>query len=79
MLNIIILHSILMMPFIYKIFGAGFANLSPSTEEAARVLGASSAEAFLFIVLPEFTNKLFVAFIFGFIDILKISRQRYFW
>lgn len=67
MLNIIILHSILMMPFIYKIFDAGFANLSPSTEEAARVLGASSAKAFLFIVLPELTNTLFVAFIFGFV------------
>jgi putative spermidine/putrescine transport system permease protein len=67
LLNIVIMHCILMMPFVYKIVEAGFANLSPNAEDAARLLGATPGKAFALVVMPQLTKSLFVAFIFGFV------------
>jgi ABC-type spermidine/putrescine transport system permease subunit II len=65
--NIVILHGILMMPFVYKIIEAGFAQLSRNAEDAARVLGATPVRAFVTVVLPHLSKSLFVAFVFGYV------------
>jgi putative spermidine/putrescine transport system permease protein len=65
--NIVLLHGILMMPFVYRIVEAGFAQLSRNTEDAARVLGATPIKAFTAVVLPHLSKSMFVAFIFGYV------------
>lgn len=65
--NIVVLHGILMMPFVYKIIEAGFDQLSRNAEDAARVLGATPARAFVTVVLPHLVKSLFVAFVFGYV------------
>jgi ABC-type spermidine/putrescine transport system permease subunit II len=67
LINIVILHCVLMMPFVYKIIEAGFTQLSRNAEDAARVLGARPMRAFLEVVLPQLSKSLFVAFVFGYV------------
>ena len=63
---------ILRMPFVVLILYAGISTLSPEQLEAAEVDGASLRQRITSIVLPVLRPIILIAFVFRFMDALKI-------
>lgn len=63
---------ILRMPFVVLILYAGISTLSPEQLEAAEVDGASLPQRITRIVLPVLRPIILIAFVFRFMDALKI-------
>ncbi len=63
---------ILRMPFVVLILYAGISTLSPEQLEAAEVDGASLRQRITGIVLPVLRPIILIAFVFRFMDALKI-------
>jgi multiple sugar transport system permease protein len=60
------------MPFVVLILYAGISTLSPEQLEAAEVDGASLRQRITSIVLPILRPIILIAFVFRFMDALKI-------
>lgn len=60
-------HIALLIPYAVRVISASLANLRVDIEEAAVLLGASRAGAFLRVVLPNIRGGILAAFILGFV------------
>jgi putative spermidine/putrescine transport system permease protein len=66
-LRLLLLHSLLTIPYATRVVRASLARVNPKLEEAAVGLGASRARSFLQITLPQIRSGLFVAVFFCFV------------
>lgn len=66
-LNLLLLHSILTLPYATRVVRASLARIDAKLEEAAVGLGASRLTAFLRVTLPQIRSGLFVAAFFCFV------------
>lgn len=66
-LRLLLLHSLLTIPYATRVVRASLARVNPKLEEAAVGLGASRARAFLQITLPQIRSGLFVSVFFCFV------------
>ncbi|WP_238717467.1 ABC transporter permease [Natronorubrum halophilum] len=68
--RIILVHSILVFPFVFLIARSRLLTFDDRLEQASRVLGANRPETFLNVVLPILTSSIiagiFIAFIISF-------------
>ena len=71
-LSLLFMDVILRMPFVVLILYAGISTLSPEQLEAAEVDGASLRQRITSIVLPILRPIILIAFVFRFMDALKI-------
>ena len=71
-LALLFMDVILRMPFVVLILYAGISTLSPEQLEAAAVDGASLRQRITSIVLPVLRPIILIAFVFRFMDALKI-------
>jgi len=67
LVNIMLAHVVITMPFAVRVVIANLQTVSPSLEEAAQVLGASPAKSFLRVTLPVIRTGVVSALIFSFI------------
>ena len=65
--NLLLLHTLLTLPYAARVVRASLARINPRLEEAAIGLGASPAASFVRITLPQVRSGLFVAFFFSFV------------
>lgn len=66
-LRLLLLHSLLTIPYAMRVVRAGLARVNPRLEEAAVGLGASRLRSFLQVTLPQIRSGLFVAVFFCFV------------
>ena len=66
-LDLLLLHTLLTLPYATRVVRASLARINPRLEEAAIGLGASAAASFVRITLPQARSGLFVAFFFSFV------------
>jgi putative spermidine/putrescine transport system permease protein len=66
-LSIVLMHSVLALPFVFLVVRARIGDLEPDLELAAMTLGASRWEAFRLVVLPQIAPTVIVAVVLGFI------------
>lgn len=64
---LVFVHAMIVTPYIVRTFLAGMAGVDPALEEAARVLGATRAGAFLLVVLPALRASLLAGIVFALI------------
>jgi len=67
LVNIVLAHVVITMPFAVRVVIANLQTVSPSLDEAARVLGASPVKSFLRVTLPVIRTGIVSALIFSFI------------
>ncbi len=67
LLGVMLVHVILVLPYIVLVLSGVFANYGAEAEESARTLGASPARVFLHITLPAIFPGMMVAGLFAFI------------
>ena len=67
LLGVMLIHLILVVPYVVLVLAGVFANYSPEVEESARTLGASPAKVFLHITLPAIFPGMVVGGLFAFI------------
>ena len=67
LVNILLAHVVITMPFAVRVVVANLQTVSLSLEEAAQVLGASPVTSFLRITLPVIRTGIVSALIFSFI------------
>lgn len=67
LLGVMLIHVILVLPYIVLVLSGVFANYGPEAEESARTLGASPARVFFHITLPAIFPGMMVAGLFAFI------------
>ncbi|AXX30240.1 ABC transporter permease [Actinosynnema pretiosum subsp. pretiosum] len=60
-------HTLLLLPFVVSLVGAGLAGLDPALEEAARDLGASPVATFFRVTLPQIRTSLVISAVFAFL------------
>jgi putative spermidine/putrescine transport system permease protein len=65
--TIIVGHTLLGVPYVIRVVGAGLAAVDPRLEEAAISLGCTPAQAFRKVVLPVLRSSIFSGAIFAFI------------
>ncbi|WP_428248238.1 ABC transporter permease [Ferrovibrio sp.] len=65
--NLVILHCVLTLPYAVRVIRASLARVSPTLEEAAVGLGASSVKAFFLVTLPQIKTGIFAASFFCFV------------
>lgn len=66
-LRLLLLHSLLTIPYATRVVRASLTRVNPKLEEAAVGLGASRVRGFLQITLPQIRSGLFVAVFFCFV------------
>lgn len=66
-LSIILMHSVLALPFVFLVVRARIGDLDPNIEAAAMTLGATRSEALRLVVLPQVAPSLVAASVLGFI------------
>lgn len=66
-LNLLVLHTILALPYAMRVILASLARANISLEEAAVGLGASPVRAFFLITVPQIRAGLFAACFFAFV------------
>ena len=66
-LVLLLAHSVIVTPYIVRTALSGLNGLDPSLEEAARVLGANRALAFLHVVVPSIAPSLGAGLVFALI------------
>jgi putative spermidine/putrescine transport system permease protein len=65
--TIVVGHSLLGIPYVIKVVGAGLAAVDKRLEEAAISLGCTPAQAFIRVVLPVIRSSILSGAIFAFI------------
>ena len=65
--GVMLIHLILVVPYVVLVLAGVFANYRPETEESARTLGASPSKVFFFITLPAIFPGMVVGGLFAFI------------
>ncbi len=65
--RLLVLHSLLTLPYATRVVRASLARVDPKLEEAAIGLGATPVESFLRVTLPQIRSGLFVAVFFCFV------------
>ncbi len=65
--GVMIIHVIIVLPYIILVLAGVFANYGPETEESARTLGASPIKVFWYITLPAIFPGMVVAGLFAFL------------
>jgi putative spermidine/putrescine transport system permease protein len=64
---LVLAHTALVLPYAVRVTTASLANLRVDVEEAALMLGATRAQAFFRVVLPNIRGGVMAAFVLGFI------------
>lgn len=67
LLGVMVIHLILVVPYVVLILAGVFANYGPETEQSARTLGASPMRVFFHITLPAIFPGMVVGGLFAFI------------
>ena len=67
LIGVILIHLILVVPYVVLVLAGVFANYGPETEESARTLGASPMKVFFTITLPAIFPGMVVGGLFAFI------------
>jgi putative spermidine/putrescine transport system permease protein len=65
--SIVLMHSVLALPFVFLVVRARIGDLDPDLEAAATSLGATRFEALRLVVLPQLAPTLVAAIVLGFI------------
>ena len=65
--DLLLLHTLLTLPYATRVVRASLARINPRLEEAAVGLGASATMSFVRVTLPQVRAGLFVAFFFSFV------------
>jgi putative spermidine/putrescine transport system permease protein len=65
--SIVLMHSVLALPFVFLVVRARIGDLDPDLEAAAASLGATPLEALRLVVLPQIAPTLVAAAVLGFI------------
>lgn len=65
--NLLVLHTVLALPYAVRVIVASLARVNASLEEAAVGLGASPIKAFLLVTVPQIRAGLFAAGFFTFV------------
>ncbi|WP_137388941.1 ABC transporter permease [Rhodoligotrophos defluvii] len=65
--GLVLAHSVLALPFVFVVVGAGFQRYDMAQELVARSLGASRLKAFLTVTLPQIRPSVISAALFAFI------------
>lgn len=65
-LGTIIAHTLIAIPYVVITVSAALANVDPRTEQAARNLGASNAQAVRLVILPAITPGMLSGALFAF-------------
>lgn len=65
--GLVVVHTVVAIPFVVAILAANLAGLNPSLEEAAMDLGATPLRALLNVTLPQVRPGLVVSAVFAFI------------
>lgn len=65
--TIVVGHTLLGVPYVIRVVGAGLASVDPRLEEAAISLGCTPVQAFLRVVLPILRSSILSGAIFAFI------------
>jgi putative spermidine/putrescine transport system permease protein len=65
--RLLVLHSLLTLPYATRVVRASLARVDPRLEEAAVGLGATPVVSFLSVTLPQIRSGLFVAVFFCFV------------
>jgi putative spermidine/putrescine transport system permease protein len=65
--TLMVAHTVIVTPYIVRTTLAGLSGVDPALEEAARVLGASRAQAFGLVVLPAIRASLGAGLVFALI------------
>jgi putative spermidine/putrescine transport system permease protein len=60
-------HTLLLLPFVVSLMGAGLAGLDPALEEASRDLGHTPFATFWLVTLPQIRLSLVIATVFAFL------------
>jgi ABC-type spermidine/putrescine transport system permease subunit II len=63
--SLIFAHTVLLLPFVVTIVGAGLVRIDGSLEEAAMDLGAGRLRAFWSVAVPQFRPSLVIAGVLG--------------
>jgi putative spermidine/putrescine transport system permease protein len=66
-LGLILGHTVLATPYVLVIMNSALANIDPSLENAAQILGAGPARAFMKTTLPLISPAIFSAALFAFL------------
>jgi len=64
--NLVFVHSLVALPFVFVIISVGFANFDWSLEEAARDLGAGPFRTFFKVLMPQIKINFIVAGVYAF-------------
>ena len=67
LLGVMVIHLILVVPYVVLVLAGVFANYGPETEQSARTLGASPLQVFFHITLPAIFPGMVVGGLFAFI------------
>lgn len=67
LLNIVLAHIVITMPFALRVIIANLQTVSTSIEEAAQVLGAGPVTSFVRVTLPVIKSGMISALVFSFI------------
>jgi len=65
--GVMIIHLILVVPYVVLVLAGVFANYGPETEQSARTLGASPLRVFFYVTLPAIFPGMVVGGLFAFI------------
>ena len=66
-LGVLLIHLVLVVPYIVIVLAGVFANYDPESEQSARTLGASPVRTFMHVTLPAIMPGLVVGGLFAFI------------
>ncbi|MCB5230881.1 MAG: iron ABC transporter permease [Candidatus Cloacimonas sp.] len=60
------IHTIIALPFVYRLVSQAVKNISVNQVNAAKTLGSNNAKIFFSLIIPQLKRSLFVAFSFAF-------------
>lgn len=66
-LGVLLIHLVLVVPYIVIVLAGVFANYGPEPEQSARTLGASPLKTFFYVTLPAIMPGMVVGGLFAFI------------
>lgn len=67
LLGVLLIHLVLVVPYIVIVLAGVFSNYGPEPEQSARTLGASPLKTFLYVTLPAIMPGMVVGGLFAFI------------
>jgi putative spermidine/putrescine transport system permease protein len=66
-LGVLLIHLVLVVPYVVIVLAGVFANYDPEAEQSARTLGASAWKTFVYVTLPAILPGMIVGGLFAFI------------